>query len=286
MRSRTRTRAWIGATLTGLVAAAAVLVAPATQAAPPPDVHRSAEKPSADGSSAGRPPADAPGTKIVGGRPASEPYPYTSSLQVGGRHGCGASLISDQWLVTAAHCVQGQSRLNVRIGSPNRSSGGTLATSARLIPHPSYRGLPGSYDVALVQLSQPVAGTPVAIADASPAQGSDVRLLGWGQTCPQRGCDQGSEQLKELDTRINPDSMCSGGFDPSNELCVYSTSQATACYGDSGGPLLVRAGGEWRLAGATSRAGANSPTCGGGNSTIYTDVTAHREWIESTAGLR
>ncbi|MFF4873319.1 trypsin-like serine protease [Streptomyces sp. NPDC090109] len=90
--------------------------------------------------------------------------------------------------------------------------------------------------------------------------------------------------LKQLDTRINPDRMCAAGFNGANELCVYGTPQATACYGDSGGPALVGGSGRWQLVGATSRAGQNGSTCGTGNATIYTDVTAHRQWIGQNTG--
>ncbi|WP_410662231.1 S1 family peptidase [Amycolatopsis sp. lyj-84] len=218
------------------------------------------------------------GPAIVGGGQASGDFPWIASLQVNGSHGCGGSLIAPQWVVTAAHCIP-QQALRLRIGSKTWQSGGVLTSASRMIKHPNYSGQAGPYDIALVRLAQPVQNTPIRIAGSSPAAGTDVTLYGWGQTCPQRGCEpRPPSNLKQLDTRIDPDSRCQG-IQGSSELCVYSTNYQTACYGDSGGPLVVQG----TLAGATSRAGHNSPSCGTGD-TIYTDVVAHRQWIASVTG--
>lgn len=227
----------------------------------------------------------APSTRIVGGGPATEDYSFMGSMQVRGRHGCGASLIKSDWMVTAAHCVANQQpgNIQVRIGSRDHTTGGTLAGVSQIIRHPRYTGQ-GPNDIALMRLNRAVPNQPIAIAATSPGEGTATRLLGWGQTCGSPGCGAPPRGLKQLDTRINPDRMCTTSYNSSVELCVYGGRTATACYGDSGGPALLREGSTWRLAGATSRAGANSQICGTGDATVYTDVTAHQQWINSNTG--
>ncbi|MFJ5779813.1 S1 family peptidase [Streptomyces sp. NPDC093094] len=272
--------------LTSVLLGGAALTAPAATAhavpapAPAPAPERAAA------------PASVGVQPIVGGGQASENYSFMASLQQQGRHGCGGSLIAAQWVVTAAHCITGQQggqipaqQIQLRIGSADYTQG-TSATVQRIIRHPRYTGnVSGGNDIALLQLRTQVQNQPVSIAAGSPSEGTSTRLLGWGQTCPQQGCSQQPPRyLKELDTRINPDRMCAAGFNSANELCVYGTPQATACYGDSGGPALIGGAGRWQLVGATSRAGQNGSTCGTGNATIYTDVTAHRQWISQNTG--
>ncbi|MEU5039097.1 S1 family peptidase [Streptomyces rubiginosohelvolus] len=224
---------------------------------------------------------------IVGGEQATSTYSFMGSIQVNGRHYCGASLISPGWMVTALHCTYGNgplpaSALRVRIGSNDHLSGGTLAGVSQIVRPSSNQSMPGQ-DIALLRLSSQVSNTPVPITGATPADNSATRLLGWGQTCPQRGCSSSAPRyLKQLDTKVLPDSSCSGMVN-SRELCIAGTTANTACYGDSGGPALVNRNGRLELAGATSRSGSNSSTCGVGGA-VYTDLAAWRSWIQQYTG--
>lgn len=208
---------------------------------------------------------------IVGGTNATQTYSFMASMQsLSGSHRCGASLIDNDWVVTARHCVSGvgATSLQFRIGSISRTSGGTLVRSRRIVQHPTS-------DLAVVQLAAAVSQQPIAIAASAPV-GSSTRLLGWGQTCPVRGCGGAPVTLRQLDTTVLADSQC-GGIRGSTELCINDVGNAQgACYGDSGGPALLRSGTAFVLAGATSR--GTSSRCAI-SPAIYVDVTAHRAWI-------
>ncbi|SFS54609.1 S1 family peptidase [Saccharopolyspora flava] len=230
---------------------------------------------------------DNPGALIVGGHDATESYEWMASLQREGSHSCGASLIDEQWVLTAAHCVVDAQPgdLSLRIGSPTWSSGGTEAGVSKIVVNPNYEAQTPNGDIALLQLDQAVPEQPIELAGSSGEAGTPSRIIGWGVTCPIRGCGQPPEQLQELDTSVAPDAGCTlSGIDEPTEICTTSKELlANACFGDSGGPQLEGTPGDWKLTGVTSRLGSPVPVCGTAPS-VYTDATAYADWISETIG--
>ncbi|SDI19171.1 Trypsin [Actinokineospora alba] len=219
---------------------------------------------------------------IVGGGNATETYSFMVSLQNdAGRHFCGGSLIKADWVVTAAHCVEGSeaSEIQVRVGTIDHTTGGQTAKVDKVIAHPKYQG---DHDIALLKLSSSVTEAPIALAASAGETGTKTRIIGWGQTCPVKGGCGAPETLQELDTSIVADTECEQGFNEANELCTDNPGdKAGACYGDSGGPQIKKVDGKWELVGATSRAGGQTSDCAVDPS-IYTDVTAFKAWIDET----
>lgn len=167
----------------------------------------------------------------------------------------------------------------MRIGSTDRTQGGEEIEIAEITEHDG--GILG-HDIALIKLAEPAESTPIEIGTEAPV-GTESRVLGWGQTKPEPGADDGPDILKELDTSVvDPDTGCRA-FDDETELCTESPDDQGVCYGDSGGPQITKEDGQWVLIGVASRLG-RGPTCAVAPS-VYTNVVAHADWIEENSGV-
>ncbi|NXM37342.1 TRY2 protein, partial [Oxyruncus cristatus] len=130
--------------------------------------------------------------KIVGGYTCAEhSVPYQVSLN-SGYHFCGGSLISSQWVLSAAHCYK--SRIQVQLGKHNLAqteSTEELINSAKVIRHSGYSAYTLDNDIMLIKLATPAQLSKsiqtVALPTSSVAAGTTCLISGWGNTLSSGG---------------------------------------------------------------------------------------------------
>ncbi|MFE4667924.1 S1 family peptidase [Streptomyces sp. NPDC056716] len=207
---------------------------------------------------AGAPAVAAP-TPVVGGTTTTTTaYPYVMQITDASQNQfCGGTLISPTKVVTAAHCMVGETTSSVRVvGGRTYLNGtnGTVAQVSRIWIHPEYTSVTRGDDVAVLTLStsMPYATIPyVAATDTGLyATGATARVLGWGDTSEN---GSSSNQLRTATVPTVSDTSCRTSygtrFVATDMVCAGLTNGGVdTCQGDSGGPLVI--GG--RLAGITS----------------------------------
>uniref|UniRef100_A0A8C3TBI4 Peptidase S1 domain-containing protein n=1 Tax=Chelydra serpentina TaxID=8475 RepID=A0A8C3TBI4_CHESE len=252
--------------------------------------------------------------RILNGQAAKDgAWPWQVSVQMYGSHNCGGSLISESWVVSAAHCFDPpvvNSAYRVQLGEKrifDQTRNQTFSSVKRVILNPSFDSASHQSDIALVELENPIlltaAISPVCLLDASvrvPAE-TPCWVTGWGNRLPQsdHSLSLFRPYLMEVEVRTVDAAVCNrrfrealkqpAGSNPIKEdmLCAGSMEGYkgfTSLCGDGGGPLVCERNGTWYLAGIVSW--LMSTTVNGVTSVasgypgVYNRPNAHNEWIQ------
>ncbi|XP_072137264.1 transmembrane protease serine 11C-like isoform X3 [Mobula birostris] len=233
-------------------------------------------------------------SKIVGGTDSEDgEWPWQVSLQVGS-HVCGASIISDSWLISAAHCFQtplsNPSQWQAYMGSVELGQG-TRRDIKRIIIHPSYGASnANNYDAAVLELLNPLHFSkfiqPICLPSSSKIfpDGQHCTVTGWGALAFK---GQLPNILQQGNVDIIGEETCKNAYGqlitPIMLCAGILTGEVDSCQGDSGGPLACKqSDGFWLLAGIVSFGnGCATPGFPG----VYTRVRAIREWVQEQTGV-
>ncbi|MFZ5910111.1 MAG: trypsin-like serine protease [Chloroflexota bacterium] len=251
-----------------------------------------------------------PPPEIVGGAPADPgEWPWQVALVYGDATGpnfwydqfCGGSLISNQWVVTAAHCVtngttpNNASEVDVVAGIYDLwapAAGYQHRNVANIVVHPKWDPNTMDYDIALLKLASPVtlggsgetktAAVPLVPSGIGALTGTTSWVTGWGNTESSVGYP---DELYEVSVPVIANSVCNdashyNGDITDRMLCAgYDAGGKDSCQGDSGGPLVVWNSSQWQLAGIVSWGdGCAEPYRQG----VYTRVSEFVDWITNT----
>lgn len=205
----------------------------------------------------------------------------------------GGSLVGDQWVLTAAHSVDGLEVTNLEVwlgitaldDAATRQSRGVLAVYL----HPDFAKDGGTSvnDLAMLLLDRPVTTiTPLGLV-TNPADlgtGDSVRVAGWG-TSTAGDSSPTNELRRAVVELISPVSaaMVFGPVIAPTHLAAKDPSEvASPCVGDSGGPLVKNLSGTDYLAGLVS---FGSLDCDPSLPTIYTHLPSFASWIGESLAL-
>ncbi|XP_069840785.1 serine protease 27-like [Dendropsophus ebraccatus] len=240
-------------------------------------------------------------SRIVGGTDAVDgEWPWQASIQTREIQLCGGSLISSQWVLSAAHCYYGffpSEEYKVLLGAYKLSLDNPHAVTriGSVYLHPNFSSIISEHNIALLKLDSPVTYTdyirPICLPSSASATfpcGMECWVTGWGnknsnvalpdpktlqkvqqKLIDHKTCNQmyqkefGSSETMAYDTMI-----CAG----------YSTGGKGICQGDYGGPLVCKVNGVWYQPGVLCNGfGCASPNLPG----VYALVSVYQSWIQS-----
>lgn len=235
-----------------------------------------------------------PEGRVVGGKTAAvNSAPFAVSFQQNGIHYCGGSILNQNWVVTAAHCLSSRAQVlsSVLVAGSIYVAGTGSTTQRRSINHyvvnDLYLGGTSPYDIGLVYTksaftwSSAVAAIALPVSGATPT-GSAI-LYGWGSTSTTNNAAYPST-LQVATVPIIPIRTCESALGPkgsdvhNTNLCTGPLTGGTGiCTSDSGGPLVQKTNNKNVLVGIVSW---GKLPCGQPNSpSVFVQVSSFTTWI-------
>ncbi|XP_050361920.1 trypsin-like [Nymphalis io] len=196
--------------------------------------------------------------KIIGGRDAlNNEFPYALRLEVKivknisdsnktmYKRVCSGAALSSNWILTAAHCYQKKIEFVARYNSYFPNEIGKISPILKFFIHPQYneqRFQLNQNDIALC-LSQNLTVSQygkISAVDYKALVGHKVRILGFGIT----NATASVKPLQVLDGMMNNCLEWDNTYYKATMMCVVPLcgTKATACPGDSGGPVVHSSG--------------------------------------------
>ncbi|XP_008552853.1 trypsin-1-like [Microplitis demolitor] len=232
---------------------------------------------------------DESNSRAVGGMVATiTQAPWQVSVHYLNEHQCGGSILSKEWVITAAHCVTAAANFYmIRAGSVYHNSLGSIHSVDRIIKHEFFTTNKYGFhnnDIALVHVAEIFIldtsrqAIPLYNVDEVISTSTKAQVTGWGDVVLATNTLQLINTY--IITKINCNTTYSrygGIYD--NQSCIgETTGNPAACRTDAGGPVVLSK----RLAGIISWSeGCGRPTF----PSVFTEVSHYRLWIKRYSGV-
>ncbi|XP_037030900.1 collagenase-like [Bradysia coprophila] len=239
-----------------------------------------------------------PVTRIIDGSIAHHhQFPWHLSLQIVTSTStniryCGGSLISNQFVLTAASCLVDATNVRIDMGSVLFLEPQFSQESTQFVSHSQFNGQFNTNNIGIIRLRSPISeysNTLRAILIPGTQHAGDqyvgVQSYISGYGVYVLGGNVLSNQLKFGQQTTLANVECQQSFDArfvqAGSICAKSNATQTVCHGDIGGPLVVQYGDTWMQIGIASTISANG--CAG--PTVYTRLTSYIDWIRTMTGI-
>uniref|UniRef100_A0A3Q4H1M9 trypsin n=1 Tax=Neolamprologus brichardi TaxID=32507 RepID=A0A3Q4H1M9_NEOBR len=165
------------------------------------------------------------GSKIIDGKiaPDNEMLYMASVQDYRGNHVCGGFLVSEDFVMTAAHCDLDPKR--VVLGNHNLKKADKKMKIAKKYKHPDYKNVGHGYDIMLLKVSKRIQFIQLPFHETTLNENDKCQVAGWGKI---KTYGSVVDDLRVVDVSV---------ISPQN--CGYNTTKGF-CQGDSGGPLVCK----------------------------------------------
>ncbi|XP_054905474.1 elastase 2 like [Poeciliopsis prolifica] len=237
-------------------------------------------------------------SRVVNGedvRPHSWPWQISLQYNSNGewRHTCGGTLISSQWVLTAAHCISSGRQYRVALGKHNLledENGSLFLGTATIVVHENWNSYFIRNDIALIKLEASVEFSDTVHPACLPADGfilphnAPCYVTGWGRLYTGGPI---ADILQQALLPVVDHATCSqydwwGSQVTQTMVCAGGDGVVSGCNGDSGGPLNCQGSdGSWEVHGIVSF-GSGLSCNYYKKPTVFTQVTSFLDWINTT----